>query len=64
MNLGAYPESASSLSSVRMSHHKTNPQDTKTQMRTHDPAKWTGMMPVDDMALAVTDTGGSGTPVV
>ncbi len=25
---------------------------------------WTGMVPVDDTALAVTDTGGSGTPVV
>ncbi|MEU8110457.1 alpha/beta hydrolase [Nonomuraea muscovyensis] len=27
-------------------------------------AKWTGMMPVDDTALAVTDTGGPGIPVV
>lgn len=27
-------------------------------------AKWTGMMPVDDTALAVTDTGGRGIPVV
>ncbi len=26
--------------------------------------KWTGMVPVDDTALAVTDTGGPGTPVV
>jgi pimeloyl-ACP methyl ester carboxylesterase len=26
--------------------------------------KWTGMMPVDDTALAVTDTGGPGIPVV
>ena len=25
---------------------------------------WTGMVPVDDTALAVTDTGGSGIPVV
>ncbi|MFJ6197967.1 alpha/beta fold hydrolase [Micromonospora sp. NPDC092111] len=25
---------------------------------------WTGMMPVDDTALAVTDTGGPGVPVV
>ena len=25
---------------------------------------WTGMVPVDDTALAVTDSGGSGTPVV
>ncbi|MFC3493405.1 alpha/beta hydrolase [Glycomyces rhizosphaerae] len=25
---------------------------------------WTGMVPVDDTALAVTDTGGSGTPIV
>lgn len=25
---------------------------------------WTGMVPVDDTALAVTDTGGSGTPVI
>lgn len=27
-------------------------------------AKWTGMLPVDDTALAVTDTGGRGIPVV
>jgi len=27
-------------------------------------SKWTGMVPVDDTALAVTDTGGSGVPVV
>lgn len=27
-------------------------------------ALWTGMVPVDDTALAVTDTGGPGTPVV
>ncbi|MFD7069924.1 alpha/beta fold hydrolase [Streptomyces sp. NPDC059913] len=27
-------------------------------------APWTGMVPVDDTALAVTDTGGSGTPVI
>jgi pimeloyl-ACP methyl ester carboxylesterase len=27
-------------------------------------AKWTGMMPVEDTALAVTDTGGPGIPVV
>ncbi|OLT19447.1 alpha/beta hydrolase [Pseudonocardia sp. CNS-139] len=25
---------------------------------------WTGMLPIDDTALAVTDTGGTGTPVV
>lgn len=25
---------------------------------------WSGMVPVDDTALAVTDTGGAGTPVV
>ncbi|MFJ8623374.1 alpha/beta fold hydrolase [Kitasatospora sp. NPDC093550] len=28
------------------------------------PAPWTGMLPVDDTALAVTDTGGDGIPVV
>ncbi|RDI65804.1 alpha/beta hydrolase [Nocardia pseudobrasiliensis] len=27
-------------------------------------AAWTGMVPVDDTALAVTDTGGSGLPVI
>jgi pimeloyl-ACP methyl ester carboxylesterase len=27
-------------------------------------AQWTGMVPVDDTALAVTDTGGPGTPVI
>ncbi|MEV4926542.1 alpha/beta fold hydrolase [Streptomyces roseoverticillatus] len=25
---------------------------------------WSGMLPVEDTALAVTDTGGTGTPVV
>ena len=27
-------------------------------------ADWTGLVPVDDTALAVTDTGGPGLPVV
>jgi hypothetical protein len=27
-------------------------------------SKWTGMVPVDGTALAVTDTGGPGIPVV
>ncbi|MEV0531005.1 alpha/beta fold hydrolase [Kitasatospora sp. NPDC050463] len=27
-------------------------------------AQWTGMVPVDDTALTVTDTGGAGTPVI
>lgn len=27
-------------------------------------ATWSGMVPVDDTALAVTDTGGAGTPVI
>lgn len=27
-------------------------------------ANWSGMVPVDDTALAVTDTGGSGTPIL
>lgn len=27
-------------------------------------ARWTGMVPVDDTALAVTDTGGTGIPVI
>ena len=27
-------------------------------------SEWTGLMPVDDTALAVTDTGGHGIPVV
>src|SRR5437870_2848062 len=27
-------------------------------------AKWTGMLPVEDTALAVTDTGGAGIPVI
>ena len=28
------------------------------------PTQWTGLLPVDDTALAVADTGGSGVPVV
>ncbi|MEU8014869.1 alpha/beta hydrolase [Micromonospora parva] len=31
---------------------------------TNTSATWTGMVPVDDTALAVTDTGGTGIPVV
>ena len=27
-------------------------------------ANWTGILPVDDSALAVTDTGGPGIPVL
>jgi pimeloyl-ACP methyl ester carboxylesterase len=31
---------------------------------TTTPSAWTGMLPVEDTALAVTDTGGSGIPVI
>jgi pimeloyl-ACP methyl ester carboxylesterase len=39
---------------------------TNTTNNSTSPAssKWTGMVPVDDTALAVTDTGGPGIPVV
>ncbi|MCX3289794.1 alpha/beta hydrolase [Streptomyces sp. NEAU-H22] len=37
-----------------MTNYSTSPQ--------HE--RWTGMVPVEDTALAVTDTGGPGTPVV
>jgi pimeloyl-ACP methyl ester carboxylesterase len=40
-----------------MSNHHTNPTDATS-------STWTGMVPVDDTALAVTDTGGTGVPVV
>jgi pimeloyl-ACP methyl ester carboxylesterase len=35
-------------------------------MNTHTtaPAPWSGVVPIDDTALAVTDTGGTGTPIV
>ncbi|WP_328453078.1 alpha/beta hydrolase [Amycolatopsis sp. NBC_00438] len=36
---------------------------TKNRTSSTD-TKWTGMVPVDDTALAVTDTGGPGVPVV
>ncbi|MFC7614431.1 alpha/beta fold hydrolase [Actinokineospora soli] len=29
-----------------------------------DSPKWTGMVPVEDTALAATDTGGPGTPII
>lgn len=35
-----------------------------TRSTTPTRAAWTGMVPVDDTALATTDTGGSGTPIV
>jgi pimeloyl-ACP methyl ester carboxylesterase len=31
---------------------------------THANARWTGMLPIEDTALAVTDTGGPGRPIV
>jgi hypothetical protein len=37
-----------------MTNNSTSSTDTK----------WTGMVPVDDTALAVTDTGGPGLPVI
>ncbi|GLY76240.1 alpha/beta fold hydrolase [Actinoallomurus iriomotensis] len=37
---------------------------TDTTTNTTTGSKWTGMVPVDDTALAVTDTGGPGIPVV
>ncbi|MBF9072356.1 alpha/beta fold hydrolase [Streptacidiphilus fuscans] len=37
---------------------------TPTTPTTSATAPWTGMVPVDDTALAVTDTGGAGIPVV
>jgi pimeloyl-ACP methyl ester carboxylesterase len=36
---------------------------TNTKTSSTD-SKWTGMVPVDDTALAVTDTGGLGIPVI
>ncbi|MEU7748681.1 alpha/beta hydrolase [Nonomuraea sp. NPDC049158] len=44
------------------SDEPTGQRRKKQRAMTH--AKWTGMMPVDDTALAVTDTGGRGIPVV
>ncbi|MFI6024717.1 alpha/beta fold hydrolase [Amycolatopsis magusensis] len=37
---------------------------TKTNDPHASPSPWTGGVPVDDTTLAVTDTGGSGTPVL
>jgi hypothetical protein len=37
-----------------MTNNRTSPANSK----------WTGMVPADDTALAVTDTGGPGIPVV
>ncbi|MFM9372784.1 alpha/beta fold hydrolase [Streptomyces sp. Da 82-17] len=41
----------------------TNPKTNQKPNSKPNPA-WTGMVAVDDTALAVTDTGGTGTPVV
>mgnify|MGYP001272969299 CR=1 FL=1 len=35
-----------------------------TKHTANDGGQWSGMVPVDDTALAVTDTGGTGTPVL
>lgn len=37
---------------------------TKARTTTESDTTWTGMVPVDDTALAVTDTGGPGIPVL
>ena len=34
------------------------------QMTKNSPPAWSGMLPIDDTALAVTDTGGPGIPIV
>jgi hypothetical protein len=34
------------------------------QSQTQTPAPWAGKVPFEDTALAVTDTGGPGTPVI
>jgi pimeloyl-ACP methyl ester carboxylesterase len=39
-------------------------ENTMTSSTSSTDSKWTGMVPVDDTALAVTDTGGPGIPVV
>lgn len=39
-----------------------SPSNTGASMRPTTP--WTGMLPIDDTALAVTDTGGDGTPIL
>jgi pimeloyl-ACP methyl ester carboxylesterase len=47
---------------------KTQERDQEDHMTTNSNSStnstWTGMLPVDDTALAVTDTGGGGIPVV
>jgi len=35
-----------------------------SENRTSTDSTWSGMVPVDDTALAVTDTGGPGLPVI
>ncbi|MFF9727649.1 alpha/beta fold hydrolase [Streptomyces gardneri] len=42
----------------------TNAATASTTATAHSPAPWTGKISVDDTALAVTDTGGPGRPVV
>jgi pimeloyl-ACP methyl ester carboxylesterase len=42
----------------------TTSQQTQTPPATPTKAPWQGMVPVDDTALAVSDSGGSGRPVV
>ncbi|MEV4129272.1 alpha/beta fold hydrolase [Nocardia sp. NPDC049707] len=37
---------------------------TSSHSRNSNNSAWTGMLPVEDTALAVTDTGGTGTPLV
>jgi pimeloyl-ACP methyl ester carboxylesterase len=37
---------------------------TNSNLIRHEDSSWTGMLPVEDTALAVTDTGGPGRPVV
>ncbi|MEU6381862.1 alpha/beta hydrolase [Streptomyces sp. NPDC046909] len=39
-------------------------KNNASSINSHNSSQWTGMVPVDDTALAVTDTGGPGIPVI
>ncbi len=56
---------------LRRRHHRPQPLKEQNQVEhmtknntSSTNSKWTGMVPVDDTALAVTDTGGPGIPVI
>ena len=60
IHVGGYPDAPSTL----QAGSNDAAGNGEGMINTTSTRAWTGLVPVDDTALAVTDSGGSGTPVV